>query len=431
MARSDPARRPEGEDGEPVWYVRDEARAALERLERAATPAWDGVAVVAVKDFMRIENSGDAVEKLDFPRYFPVIDGEQIVLGRWVTGRTDDGEPVPIGIAGVAPGPSGNLLHTWRIGRFPARTGVVVTVTTLVLRRERAPPEGRFRLLPPERHPAEVRPFLASTPAVDAAHPEIRAAAARILEKTRDAREVAVAVAALMKRKPYRQSDDRDDTLPASVLTLRYGGTCCRSAVTAAAIFRACGIPARITYCPAGYIHGIVEIHLDRYGWCRLDSTCGTGRFPLVTKRDHRGLVRLYDMPIELERRPNTWGWPFQHVTLDGPYEFRSGDEVVSSVRFASRDEEEANREGRPAGEVTEPFHHLEPGSWSRVLAVEPWRIADRRWLALVDESVVATRTDRMGAYPGVLRRLREHAGKSWLADRLGELQEFGELPGE
>jgi transglutaminase-like putative cysteine protease len=428
MAETDPAWRPHEENDSGEWYVRDTARVALERLEKAAAPLREGVAVVAVKDFMRLENSGDEIENLEFPRYFPVIDSEQIVLGRWVTARTDDGKPVPIAIARVTPGPSGNLLHTWRLKRLPARTGVVVTVTSLALRRERPAPEGRFRIPALDKYPSDVVPFLRSTPSIAADHPEIRAAATKILAKTRDAYEVAATIAEMMKVKSYTPRGNPGLSLPAAVLTLRYGGSCCRSAVTAAAILRACGIPAQITYCPAGYIHGIVRFYLDGYGWCRMDATCGTGRLPLVTERDHRGLIRLYDMPIEMEQRPNTWGWPFEHNTVDGDYEFRSGGKVVRSVRFRARDEAQANRELRPSGEVTEPFHHLEPGSWHLLLAVEPWEIKDRTWAALVVESVDATRIGRIGEYTEVLGRLGAHAKEPWLGDLMSRLLEFGKL---
>jgi hypothetical protein len=232
-----------------------------------------------------------------------------------------------------------------------------------------------------------------------------------------------------MKGKCYRQLGTPDPRLPASAIPLRYGGSCCISAVTAAAVLRSCGIPAQITYCPAGYVHGIVRFHLDGYGWCRMDSTCGTGRLPLVEERVHRGLVRLYDMPIEMEKFPGSWGWPYQHSTIDkARYEFRSGGKVVPSVRFADWDEEQARREKRPSGRVEEPFPHLESGSWNTVLVVEKWKVAGRKWDALVAASRTAVQNGRIGEFQRVLRLLRRYGGESWFNERLRELEGFGKL---
>jgi len=395
------------EDATAIWaglIVKGTGRAWLDDVSLAPlpageNPALEGVAVVEVKDFLRIENPGGALERLEFPRYFPAVDDEQIVAGRWLEARTDGGDPVPIVIAGVAPDPQGNLIHTFRIERFPAATGVVVTVTSRVLRRERPAPRGHFEIPAPSAYPAAVRPFLRSTPAVVVDHADIRAAAERILGRTKDAYEVAAAVAQRMRSSSYEQQGRPDPALPTSVAVLRHGGSCCGSAVCAAAILRACGIPAQLTYCPRGTIHGVVRFYLVGYGWCRMDATSGVGRLPLVEERRDRGLVRLYDMPIEMEEHRHAYAWPYQRETLAGPYEFRSDGRVVKTVRFAARDQAAAWREGRVAGRVREPFPHLEPGSWHRILSIEPWETDGQVWRDLCAASRRAVQDGRTGAF--------------------------------
>jgi len=432
MAASDPAWRADAKTGERVHYVRDAARDALEQFERDAPLDAETlartVAVVAVKDFLRLETTGPAVERVSFPRYFPAVDDDQVVLGRWVSARTDDGDPIPVVVLEVEPDPAGNLIHTFRVERVPADTGVVVTVTSVVLRRERPPPQGPCPIPKPTAYPAAVRPFLRSTPCVVVDHPRIRAVAAEIRAATDDAYEVAAAIAARQRANTYAQRADRDPGLPTSVAVLEYGGSCCGSAVAAAALFRACGIPAQITYLPAGYIHGIVQFYVAGYGWCRMDATSGVGRLPLVVKRGDRGLVRLYDMPIEMEELPHAYAWPFQHNTVTGDYEFHVGDRAVPSVRFAARDEAEARREGRVSGHVAEPFPHLEPGSWHELVDVEDWSFRDTAWKRLVTASRRAVRARDVGWFEEVARLLKPHAGPAWTEAIETRLREHGPL---
>jgi HEAT repeats/Transglutaminase-like superfamily len=415
MAKNDPAWRTRREDGQRFYYVRDAAKRALQTLAEAAPVDLTGYAVVAVKDFMRLENSGPAVANIEFPRYFPVIDPEQIVLGRWVSARTDNGKAVPVEVSDVSPDPAGNLIHTFRLPILATGSGTVVTVTSLVLRRERPHPEGAFAILAPEEYPEAVRPYLSSTRAVDVDHPYIRQAATKILRRTRDALDVAHAVADLMRGKSYQQEGPVEKGLPTSASVLRRGGSCCGSAVSAAAILRACGIPTQITYCPNGYIHGIIRFYLDGYGWCRTDATCGTGRLPFVQSRAHRSLVRLYDMPIEMEALRHAYAWPFHRNGLDRKYEFKSEGKVLPGIRFAAKDEAQARREKRVAGRVSEPFPHLESGSWNALLAIEPWTIDEAAWDELVESSRFAAQSSRTGFFSVIRRRLGALAGRVWV----------------
>lgn len=389
----------------------------------------DEIAIVAVKDFMRIENSAGPLKNLRFPRYFPVIDNEQAVLARWVTARTDEGNEVEIKIAEVKADPQGNLVHNYQIDAFPARTGVSVTVTTLILRRERPAPEGAFPILERQDYPDNVQPFLRSTCMTVVDHHEIKAAAERLLGKTNDAYEIATEVAAIMQGNSYKQKSGADRLLPTSIRVLEYGGSCCGSAVTAAALLRACGIPAQITYCPAGYIHGIIRFYLTGYGWCRMDATCGVGRLPLVQENQHRALVRLFDMPIEMEAIEYAYAWPYQHNTLRDRYKFISNGRAVSTVRFAARDEAKAHKAGRVSGWIREPFAHLEPGSWNTVLDLCEWELSDAQWSDLVTASHDAVKAKELGVLSSVVDALGERLSEDHLKDLILRLEEYGTLP--
>lgn len=381
------------------------AQPAAKPPDLDACLAGRAVAIVLVKDFMRIENTGEALPDLEFPRYAPCIDDEQIVLARWLTAFADSGSAVSASIAKVEPDQQGNLIHTVRLGPIGSRTQVLVTLTTLVARRERPVADGPYPIAPADQLPEEVRPFLRSTPMVATDHSVIRAQADELLSQTADSLDFARRLAALMKSKSYTPSNDADPSLPTAPFVLRYGGSCCGSAVAAAAAFRAAGIPAQLTYTPAGYVHGIVRFHLRGYGWVRMDATCGTGKLPLVQTAEDLGLVRLFDMPIEMESLDYAYAWPYFHNAGDQQQQFVSagkpvggGQRMDGQVRFAQRD---------PASPfVSEPFPHLEPGSWNTVLGSEPIDPAFSDWPAVRDASRGAVIAGKTGPIDGPVARL-------------------------
>lgn len=350
------------------------------------------VSLVLVKDFMAIENTGELVPEVEFERYVARVDEEQVILGRWAVARGEGGTEIPIEVAASNAGPGGNLIQTYRLKPLPPRHKVTVTLTTLVARRERPGPAGEFLIPKPEEYPEEVRPYLAATAMVAADHAEIKAEAEKILEKSRDAYQFAAEVARLSKTRTYLPAQGAPADLPTAVSVLRYGGSCCASAVCAAALLRAAGIPAQVTYAPPpSYIHGIVRFYLKGYGWVRMDATSGTGKLPLMQEDGDLSLVRVFDMPIEMEKMWFAYAWPYQHNDLKAEYAFVSGGEKCPQVRM---------RPDAPGALpfVNEPFPHLEPGSWSAVLgtrAVEGFG----DWEALVKASAGALAEKRVGDF--------------------------------
>lgn len=390
-------------------------------------PRIDDPALVAVKDFLRIENPGDTLPNVEFPRYLARIDEEQVVLARWVTARTDAGTRVGIGTAAATPDPAGNFIQRYRIASLPERTGVVVTITSLVLRRERPPPLGEFPIRSPDEYPAEVRPWLQETLLAAIAHPEVRAVARELESRTGDALETAKQLAILMRGKSYRQQPNVDSSLPVAARVLKHGGSCCGSAVAAAAVLRARGIPTQITYCPAGYVHGIVRFYLSGYGWCRMDPTCGTGRMPLVEQRAHRGLVRLFDMPVEMERIANAYAWPYHSSTQEGAYVVLSDGQPAPGVRLVPRPPGKASRAGSDAIPGAGPLAYVDRGSWNLVL--EFWAPPSARdWERLAEASRKAVRAREEGVFDGVTEPLGEWFAEPRRTALLEWLREYGPL---
>lgn len=360
------------------------------------------VAIVLVKDFMRIENVGPDAKAVEFERYFPAVDIEQVVLGRWVSARTDNGKYIPIALAKVVPDKEGNLIHTWRLESFPAKSQVLVTVSSLVARRERVFPSPPQVIPVPKEYPPDVQPYLAATAMVARDHPEIRAIAEELLSSTKDPCLLARRLAEKMKRKSYESKIpfySYLQNLPTAVSIQRYGGSCCASAVSAVAILRACGIPAQLTYCPGGYIHGITRFYVSGYGWVRMDSTCGAGKIPLVQERSDLGLVRLFDMPLEMETVAWNYAWPYYHNDSRGDYGFWSGGKKLSSIRFCHK----PHRKDNPApGYVENPFPHYESGNWSLVLGGESFEREWKSWNYLMAISRKAVMGGSQGEFTNI-----------------------------
>ncbi|MFM9995991.1 MAG: transglutaminase domain-containing protein [Phycisphaerales bacterium] len=367
--------------------------------------------LVLVKDFMPIRNKGGTVKSIEFDRYLAPSDPEQFVVGRWVDAATDGGTPLPISVVGVRGDEAGNVIQRYRLSPLPAKQFVTVTVTTLVARRECPEPTGPNPIPKPDAYLPDVLKYLDATTMVARDDPVVVAAAEKILAKTTDAYRVATEIAALARARTYLPSGaggPEPKSLAATVL--QRGGSCCASAVAAAAVLRRCGIPAQVTYCPPpSYVHGIVRFWVNGHGWVRMDATSGTGNLPLIQEEGALSLVRLYDMPIEMESLDWAYAWPWHNNDDDGEYTFWSEGKPVLTVAFEARDEEEVRRRGSGiSGYVAEPFMHLEPGSWSALLGSEPigpgtpWE----DWDGLVAAARASVNAKTVGRFPAVMDKL-------------------------
>ena len=350
------------------------------------------VQLVVVKDWIKIENTGGLVKSAEFERYCPVADEEQVVLGRWVSVRTEGGTELPADLSSAREDGGANIVQTVRIRPVPPGQRATVTLTTLVARRERAAPSGKFPLpTGPDGYPKLMRSYLEATPMVAVDDPYVRKVATEILAKTNDAYEVAAEVAAMAKKRTYLPSGPGTDAKTVAASVLRSGGSCCASAVAAAAVLRACGVPAQVTYCPAGYVHGVVRFWLQGYGWVRMDATSGSGDLPLIQREEELGLVRLFDTPIGMEKQEMAYAWPYEHNDDEGPLVFKVDGVKDGQVRMG-------NTSGATEPWEMEPVPHLEPGSWSAVLGSEEVeKFGD--WGVLVLKSRQEEKTGTVGAY--------------------------------
>jgi hypothetical protein len=219
LAETDPWSYTDPKTGALRYSVRETARQGLERLAKAA-PAereyekpGDGVnpptiappgrvdvqkalagkivTLVNVGDIIRLQNTGPALAEVEFERYFPVVDAEQIVLGRWLAAYSQDRTPLPVSVTSVREDSLGNPIQTLKLSKVPANQSVVIIGNSLVARRERPMPQGKFSILPAEKYPAEVRAFLGPTATIQSELPEVRAIAEGLLAKSHDTLDVA------------------------------------------------------------------------------------------------------------------------------------------------------------------------------------------------------------------------------------------------
>jgi hypothetical protein len=99
-------------------------------------------------------------------------------------------------------------------------------------------------------------------------------------------------------------------------------------------------------------------------------------------------MVRLFDMPIEMEALWYAFGWPYHHNDLHGEYRFRAEGQACDALRFAKKD------------------NALNSGSWNRILGSEPNEGAWQAWDDLVEASRAAVIAGTMGEFPDVTAKL-------------------------
>ncbi|MGE5530725.1 MAG: HEAT repeat domain-containing protein, partial [Bacteroidota bacterium] len=342
-------------------YVREWITKAIDGLaQRAANTPQKTVKLWLVRDWIRIRNNGPTLKSVELERYYPIVDEEQIVLGRWIATR-DDGQGAPaLTLTRVDADSERNLIHTYLLDEVPGRQDTVIEVTSIVARHAKEPLTGPCPI--PDKYPPEVTPYLASTPAVPADDPMVVARAKEIRAKTSDAYEVAKMICDTLKALPYTPGLKEGMSTPAFVLT--YGGVCCPSADTAVALFRACGVPAQLTYCPLGEFHGITQAYFAGYGWYRIESTCGGAN----VSPTGFGVPCVFNTPIAMEKTPTCFLWPYFSSDMQGLYRFKSEGKPAPTLQMAV-----AYTPNREIRYFPEPFKHLESGSAAEYLGTVPF----------------------------------------------------------
>ncbi len=356
------------------------------------------VALVLVKDFMRFQSAASH-PAVEFERYMPVIDEQQVVLGRWVTAVDDEGHGHPVSVVSSTEDSAGNLIQKYRVGAVTSDSPVLVATTTLVARRERKPPQGRYPIARAGDYPPEVREYLRASEMIVLDHELVRAEAETLLKRSGgDVLKIVTLMAERARARQYlpKQGLAEMGTMPLSAFVLKYGGSCCSSAVSAVAVLRTLGIPAQVTYCPAAFVHGITRLYLNGYGWIRMDTTSGNGRYPLVQEVRDLGYLRLYDLPMEMEYAQANFAWPYQHQNLHGrkSHLFSLDGHALEGVKQVQADAPEG-----ALPYVMEPFRHLEPGSWNKVLGGVPVAGAWTEWNRLVARSRAAVKERCLGVF--------------------------------
>jgi transglutaminase-like putative cysteine protease len=308
-----------------------------------------------IRDWIRIRNNGPALPEATFQRYFTTVDDEQLVLGRWLEAHTAGGDPVRVSLTKVEPDPAGNLIHTYRLDGVPEQQEVVVAVSSILARHAKEPLRGVHPIVPAEEYPAEVRPYLAKTPMLPIDDPAVQDAAQKLLAQSHDALEVTQGLCRLLTALPQAYTEPlashKDMSMPAFVL--KYGGSCCMSANAAAAVLRACGIPAQFTYCPSGEIHGITQAYYQGYGWYRFEPHTGIASVPAYM----HPWPRVFDLPIEMEQYPNAYLWPYLSSQLSGRYYLSSNGQPCPQLTMTVSH----NRDGIIY--YPDPVKHTESGS--------------------------------------------------------------------
>jgi len=295
------------EDDQVLRWIRralDAGAAPQELTEQHKVRFW------LVKDWLRLRNSGPRATNVEFRRYFPVIDDEQIVLGRWLEardGRTQAG--VPVSLVKVDFEKDENLIHTIRLASMEPEQEVTVTITAVVARHPKPAPVPPCPLAGVNDYPDWATPYLASTAMVPAGDPAVREHAGRLLARTQDAYEIVSEIVRVLKALPFPPTEKwgSHPELSVPAFVLQYGGLGSQAAVTCAALCRACGIPAQLTYYPGAGPAGMVDVYLPGYGYYRVQTAPGVAFVP------EQGflLPRILNMPLEAETNPDGYMMPY------------------------------------------------------------------------------------------------------------------------
>jgi hypothetical protein len=367
-------------------------------LEPAATPQQVEPQKQArfwlVKDWLRLRNFGPPASNVEFRRFFPVVDDEQIVLGRWLEARDCQTQAtVPVSLVKVDADDDQNLIHTIRLASMQQNQEVTVTITAVVARHAKAAPAPPCPLIKADEYPEWARPYLTSTPMVPAGDPLVRQYAGQLLAKSQDAYEIVSQIVALMKGlpSPPKEKWGSHPELSVPAFVLQYGGFGSQGAVTCAALCRACGIPAQLTYYPGQGIMGVVDAYLPGYGYYRVQSAFGAAFMP------EQGFIppRVLNLPLESEAEKDGYMLPY-HSAGDKTW-------VVLSDGRPNRNIRSWNfvQDGKLV-QVPEPFPHLECSTVARGLGTEMFEGNWLVWEELTKLSMEAVKGMQLGAFTAI-----------------------------
>lgn len=347
-----------------------------------------------VKDWLRLRNSGPRASNVEFRRFFPVIDEEQIVLGRWLDAR--DGRTqaeVPVSLVKVDADNDQNLLHTIRLGSMEQDQEVTVTITAVVARHAKPAPIPPCPLAKENEYPEWATPYLASTAMVPARDPVVRQHAGQLLARTQDAYEIVSEIVRVLKDVPFPPTEKwgSHPELSVPAFVLAYGGVGSQAAVTCAALCRACGIPAQLTYYPGTGPAGMVDVYLPGYGYYRVQPA------PRVAFVPEQGFIlpRVLNMPLEAEANRDGYLLPY-HSGADTAWVVLSDGRPNPSIRSWNLIED-----GKRAI-VADPFPHIECSTVAKDLGSEVFEGDWLAWDDLTELAMEAVTGEQMGAFAAI-----------------------------
>ncbi|MBI3271110.1 MAG: transglutaminase domain-containing protein [Planctomycetes bacterium] len=226
--------------------------------------------------------------------------------------------------------------------------------------------------------PEEARPWLASTRCVQSGHERFQAIAKEVKSSAKDVADLVARIQAKLLD-VYRAEKGQAKSLDA-LEALDRSGSCTSCANVTAALYRACGFPARVV---SGYpvwsgplqTHYIVEVHFPGHGWFPVESTLLRTPWP-----QSQQLAVSVVYPEDEERSAQRWcaadGVPYLSLT-----ETPGGDDHFS-LQGAIPDHAACDHEA-----VRTRDFAVEDAAWSDVLAAA--RSRWDAWLALAGRGPV------------------------------------------
>ena len=236
---------------------------------------------------------------------------------------------------------------------------------------------------------------------VPARDPVVRQHAGQLLARTQDAYEIVSEIVRVLKDVPFPPTEKwgSHPELSVPAFVLQYGGLGSQAAVTCAALCRACGIPAQLTYYPGAGPAGMVDVYLPGYGYYRVQTAPGVAFVP------EQGflLPRILNMPLEAETNPDGYMMPY-HSGGDKAWVVLSDGRPNPSIRSRN-----LVQDGKLAL-VPDPFPHTECSTVAKDLGSEVFEGDWSAWGDLAKLAMEAVTGEQMGAFAAVI----EMAPAAW-----------------